>query len=90
MWTLLPEIQPFSTWKAPALSVNEKSIAADTPQLQESPSPRIGHTPLISVPYVGKSGAVQSTSTTSRTPPYRRTPGWWKLVDALSMVMGHS
>jgi len=69
---------------------NGKSIAADTPLPQGFPSPPTGHTLLISVQYVGKSGAVQSISTTLRIPPYRRTPGWWRLVDALSMVMGRS
>ena len=69
---------------------NGKSIAADTPLPQGFPSPPTGPTPLISVPCVERSGAVQSISITSRTPPYRKTPGWWKLVDALSMVMGHS
>lgn len=69
---------------------NGKSIAADTPLPQGFPSPPTGHTPLTSVQYVGKSGAVQSISTTLRIPPYRRTPGWWRLVDALSMVMGRS
>lgn len=69
---------------------NGKSIAVDIPLPQGFPSPPTGHTLLISVQYVGKSGDAQSISTISRIPPYRRTPGWWRLVDALSMVTGHS
>jgi hypothetical protein len=69
---------------------NVKSIAVDIPLASGSESPRTGPTPLTSVRSAEKSGDAQSISTASRIPPYRRTPGWWRLVDALSMVMGHS
>jgi len=72
------------------MSEVEKSIAADTPPHQESLSPHTGPTPLTSARSAEKSGDAQSISTISRIPPYRRTPGWWRLVDALSMVMGRS
>lgn len=72
------------------MSENVKSIAAVMPVQLEIVFPLTGPTQPISARYVGRSGAGQSTSTTSNTPPYRRTPGWWKFVDALSMVMGRS
>lgn len=72
------------------MSENEKSIAADTLLPPASVSPHSGPTQPISARSAARSGGGQSTSTTSRTPPYRRTPGWWKFVDALNMAMGRS